>query len=177
MASFAAAFYTFSPLRDSLSTLLDPANCRRCMLPCTGYPRRARAAARSATDARPRTTTAHEWSRRLTANRAVHVPLLETARRSWNGAGNVYPLPGRPPGNQVSVTSTSLSFARRVETADLVFALKRYYVLNDLKRLSRLEEHVRTIVNGRIPIVYPYNLGTTIRLIVVCPYRDSRRGA
>ena len=83
MASFAAAFYyTFSPLRDSLSTLLDPANCRRCMLPCTGYPRRARAAARSATDARPRTTTAHEWSRRLTANRAVHVPLLETARRS-----------------------------------------------------------------------------------------------
>ena len=89
MASFAAAFYTFSPLRDSLSTLLDPANCRRCMLPCTGYPRRARAAARSATDARPRTTTAHEWSRRLTANRAVHVPLLETARRSWNGAGNV----------------------------------------------------------------------------------------
>ena len=30
-----------------------------------------------------------EWSRRLTANRAVHVPLLETARRSWNGAGNV----------------------------------------------------------------------------------------
>ena len=63
MASFAAAFYTFnSPLRDSLSTLLDPANCRRCMLPCTGYPRRARAAARSATDARPRTTTAHECS-------------------------------------------------------------------------------------------------------------------
>lgn len=95
MASFAAAFYTFSPLRDSLSqqlvnTHLEPANCR-CMLPCTGYPRRARAAraARSATDARPRTTTAHEWSRRLTANRAVHVPLLETARRSWNGAGNV----------------------------------------------------------------------------------------
>ena len=80
---------------------------------------------------------------------------------------------GRPPGNQPA----SLSFARRVETADLVFALKRYYVLNDLKRLSRLEEHVRTIVNGRIPIVYPYNLGTTIRLIVVCPYRDSRRGA
>ena len=62
VASFAAAFYTFSPLRDSLSTLLDPANCRRCMLPCTGYPRRARAAARSATDARPRTTTAHECS-------------------------------------------------------------------------------------------------------------------
>lgn len=134
VASFAAAFYTFSPLRDSLSTLLDPANCRRCMLPCTGYPRRARAAARSATDARPRTTTAHEWSRRLTANRAVHVPLLETARRSWNGAGNVPVgtirignVPGRPPGNQPA----SLSFARRVETADLVFALKRYYVLND----------------------------------------------
>ena len=74
--------------RSQVSTLLEPANCR-CMLPCTGYPRRARAAARSATDARPRTTTAHEWSRRLTANRAVHVPLLETARRSWNGAGNV----------------------------------------------------------------------------------------
>ena len=57
--------------RISLSTLLaKPANCR-CMPVCTGYPRRARAAARSATDARPRTTTAHEWSRRLTANRAV----------------------------------------------------------------------------------------------------------
>ena len=73
MASFAAAFYTFSPLRDSLSSLNTPRagyHCR-CMLPCTGYPRRARAAARSATDARPRTTTAHEWSRRLTANRAV----------------------------------------------------------------------------------------------------------
>ena len=82
---------------------------------------------------RPRRTSARVVSPAngyLTA-RYMYRYLRRAARRSWNGAGNVPVgtlrignVPGRPPGNQPA----SLSFARRVETADLVFALKRYYV-------------------------------------------------